>query len=89
MSRFLAHQDAVYDFELKLKVAKRWEPTDPKYMEIEEYTKKRDFYQALNKLQGLVVQRLFELQKANVPGMSTSVAFLALIDGYLHMFSRL
>ncbi|EIM82093.1 uncharacterized protein STEHIDRAFT_85498, partial [Stereum hirsutum FP-91666 SS1] len=73
MSRFLLHQQAVFDFEFRLKVAKRWEPTDPKYKEIEEYIKKRDFYQALNKLQGLVVQRLFELQKANVPGMSYNV----------------
>lgn len=75
LSRFLTREQAVHDFELKLGVAKRWEPADTKYQEIEDYVKKRDYHQALNKLQGLVVQRLFELQKANIPGMSASASF--------------
>lgn len=72
-SRFRLHEQAVYDLEFKLHVDRRWEPDDAKYKEIEDYTKKRQFHQALNKLQGLVLQRLFELQKANIPGMSKSI----------------
>lgn len=75
MSRFLTHQQAVHDLEFKLKIDKRWTPVDVKYREVEAYMRKREYHQALNKLQGLVVQRLFELQKANVPGMSKLFCF--------------
>lgn len=65
-----AHEEAALDLEMKLQIDARWNSADAKFMEVEEYLQRRDFYQALSRLQGLVVQRLFELQKARVPGMS-------------------
>lgn len=64
------HRRSVLDLEFVLRIDRSWNPTDAKYIEVEDYVRKREFYQCLSKLQGLVVQRLFELQKARVPGMS-------------------
>lgn len=72
-NRLIVRQDAVHALELKLQVERTWLPTDARYKDVERYLDNRKFHQALNKLQGLVVQRLFEMQKANVPGLSTSI----------------
>lgn len=68
--RLTLHEQAVLDLELKLQIDTRWTPADERFKDVEEYLQRREFYQALSKLQGLIVQRLFELQKARVPGMS-------------------
>lgn len=71
--RVTLHHRAVLDLEYLLHIDHSWNPTDARYIEVEDYIQKREFYQCLSKLQGLVVQRLFELQKARVPGMSKSI----------------
>ncbi|THG92734.1 hypothetical protein EW026_g8267 [Hermanssonia centrifuga] len=60
---------AVEDLELKLKLNETWTPKHPKYEETLAYMRKRQFHRALDKVQQLVVQRLFELSKANIAGM--------------------
>lgn len=73
-SRVAMHRRAALDLEEVLQIDRSWNSTDTKYKEVEEYIQKREFYQCLSKLQGLVVQRLFELQKARVPGMSECIS---------------
>ena len=46
----------------------RWQPGDEKYQKVLEYKNTRRFQKALDRLQKLVVQRLFELQKLNIAG---------------------
>ena len=53
----------------------RWQPDHPKYIEIVKYTATRQYQKALDHLQKLVVQRLFELQKLNVAGTGEWYAF--------------
>ncbi|THG96932.1 hypothetical protein EW026_g4986 [Hermanssonia centrifuga] len=60
---------AIADLELKLELNETWTPKHPKYEEALAYIRKRQFHRALDKVQQLVVQRLFELSKANIAGM--------------------
>ncbi|PSS29557.1 hypothetical protein PHLCEN_2v2956 [Hermanssonia centrifuga] len=60
---------AVADLEQKLELKDTWTPSDPQYQETLAYVQKRHFHRALDKIQQLVVQRLFELSKANIAGM--------------------
>lgn len=87
MHRVEMHRATILDLELKLQIQRTWTPLDEEYTTIEHYLQRREFYQCLSKLQGLVVQRLFELQKARVPGMSTSV--FSLQTSFLHFAYRL
>ncbi|KAI0059965.1 hypothetical protein BV25DRAFT_1808307, partial [Artomyces pyxidatus] len=58
----------VADYEMRLDISERWLPTSPKYRRVVDYIKRKDFIIAVDTLEGLVVQRLFELAKANVAG---------------------
>jgi len=60
---------AVEDLEGKLNIGQSWTEDDPAYQEAERYLRHRDFHRALDKVQQLVVQRLFEMSKANIAGM--------------------
>lgn len=44
----------------------RWAPGDPQYDATLKYIKERKYRLALDELERLVVQRLFELQKTNI-----------------------
>ncbi len=46
----------------------RWEPHFKEYKEMLSYAREREYHRALDNLQKLVVQRLFELQKLNLAG---------------------
>lgn len=72
--RLVVRQVAVQTLELKLDIGRTWHPSDEKYKQVEHYLNNRKFHQALNRLQSLIVQRLFELQKANVPGLSRNIS---------------
>lgn len=50
-------------------IAKRWTPDTPEYMETARYIRERQYHQALNHLQRLVIQRLFELHRLNLSGI--------------------
>lgn len=56
----------VLALEVKLGITRRWEPSDEPYKETVKYIRERKYQRALNELQRLVVQRLFELHKLNL-----------------------
>ncbi|TFY75474.1 hypothetical protein EWM64_g8539 [Hericium alpestre] len=66
-------QCAVADLEFKIGVRNTWTPEDAQYKEALNYLCKRELHKALNKVQHLVVQRLFEMSKANIAGMGYKV----------------
>jgi hypothetical protein len=54
------------EIERQLKIEKRWPADDPRYLDALKYIDNRTFIGAVERLEGLVVQRLFELSKANL-----------------------
>jgi len=62
----------VLELEVEMGIAKRWTPETPGYVETARYICERRYHQALNNLQRLVVQRLFELHRLNLSGIGTS-----------------
>ncbi|TFK60510.1 hypothetical protein BDN72DRAFT_730156, partial [Pluteus cervinus] len=59
-------RDAVEESEIFLGIDTRWTPAEPRYQEVAKYIKNSDFIQMVEKVEGLVVQRLLELSKANL-----------------------
>ncbi len=53
--------------KLQLNILQRWQPGDREYEETVKYIAQQKYQQALGRLQRLVIQRLFELHKLNVP----------------------
>jgi hypothetical protein len=51
----------VIEMEVKLGIENRWTFASPEYQETLKYMLERKYHRALDKLQKLVVQRLFEL----------------------------
>ena len=64
------HQE-VMRLEDELEISERWTPDSPQWKEAVKYNNIRDYQRAVDKLEGLVVQRLFELTKANLLGTGT------------------
>jgi len=58
--------NVVEELEASLDIEVRWMPQSARYQDILEYTKRRQFIRAIKDLEGLIVQRLFELSKANL-----------------------
>ena len=56
----------VEELEASLGIEMRWTPQSTKYQDILEYAWRRQFIHAVEDLEGLVVQQLFELSKANL-----------------------
>jgi hypothetical protein len=65
----------VIRMEVKMGISQQWQPSMPEYVETAKYMANRQFHQALNNLQRLVVQCLFELHKLNI---SQTGLFLAI-----------
>ncbi|OSD08236.1 hypothetical protein PYCCODRAFT_1441222 [Trametes coccinea BRFM310] len=61
---------AVGDLEAKLEIDQPWTPAHPRYQETLSRIRHREFHCTLDKVQQLVMQRLFELSKANMSGMA-------------------
>ena len=55
----------VVEMEVKLAITNRWQPSSPEYIHAVQYLGRRKYKKALDHLQKLVVQRLFELHKMN------------------------
>jgi hypothetical protein len=55
-------------FEVLHGIDNRWTPDSDEWKRAVEYTRVRDFQKALDKLEALVVQRLFELSKMGLAG---------------------
>jgi len=56
----------VEELEASLGIEMRWTPQSAKYQEVLEYARRCQFIRTVEDLEGLVVQRLFELSKANL-----------------------
>ena len=61
--------DAVHDLEVKLNIERTWTEDDREYQDAARYLQHRDFHRALDRVQQLIVQRLFEMSKANIVGI--------------------
>ena len=59
----------VLELEDRMGIMQRWTPATPEYTEMVRYISERRYHQALNNLQRLVTQRLFELQRLNLSGV--------------------
>ncbi|KAF8519506.1 hypothetical protein BU17DRAFT_75910 [Hysterangium stoloniferum] len=69
----LTLQGAVEDLEGKLGIGRRWTPESAEWKLTEEKLAMREYQLALNKLEGLVVSRLFELTKLNQSGIGVKL----------------
>jgi len=59
----------VLELEVQMGITKRWTPETKEYAETARYICERRYHQALNNLQRLVTQRLFELHRLNLSGI--------------------
>ncbi|KAG2119870.1 uncharacterized protein F5147DRAFT_742122 [Suillus discolor] len=63
---FTVIQCEVISMEIKLGIANHWNISSPEYQDTLKYMTLHKYHKALDNLQHLVVQRLFELQRLNV-----------------------
>jgi hypothetical protein len=68
--------NAVLNLERRIGVIQCWTPADPEYQEALKYLHNRQFIRVVQHLEGLVVQRLFELAKANLAGTGIYFALM-------------
>lgn len=66
----------VLEHEARMKIVDRWTPSSPEYIDTLQYISERKYQRSLQKLQRLVIQRLFELHKLNLS--QTGTPFLCL-----------
>ncbi|KAG1884774.1 hypothetical protein F4604DRAFT_1919295 [Suillus subluteus] len=59
-------QQEVISMEVKMGITNRWQPSSPEYQATMKYMSNHQYQCALDNLQRLVVQRLFELQRLNI-----------------------
>ncbi|KAI5985795.1 hypothetical protein EDD15DRAFT_2373911 [Pisolithus albus] len=68
LRRYELRLNEVANFKRSHNITKRWTRDHPQYNEALEYVRQRTFIRAVEELEGLVVQRLAELSKANLAG---------------------
>jgi hypothetical protein len=73
---------AIDDVERLIGIKTRWQRDDAEYQNTLKYISNRKFVRVVEELQGLVVSRLMELEKANLAGSGTQFI-------YLHHFPNL
>jgi hypothetical protein len=54
--------------EVKMDITVRWQLSDTQYIKTVQYMNERKYHRALDHLQKLVIQRLFELSRLNLAG---------------------
>ncbi|KAG1802115.1 uncharacterized protein HD556DRAFT_1429739 [Suillus plorans] len=64
--RLATIQQDVVSMEVKMGITNRWQPSSPEYQATMKYMSNYQYQRALDNLQRLVVQRLFELQRLNI-----------------------
>ena len=74
--QLLAHMSHADEIEWQLGIKVCWSVEDPCYLDAFKYINNCTFISAVERLEGLVVQRLFELSKANLA--STNAYFFKL-----------
>ncbi|KAK1225156.1 hypothetical protein PQX77_011912 [Marasmius sp. AFHP31] len=70
LDRYSATLEEVLDFENEHDYFRRWKPTDKEYQDTLYAMRGRNYRRALEQLERLVVQRLLELTKLNMSGVS-------------------
>ncbi|KAI0271323.1 hypothetical protein BC834DRAFT_922139 [Gloeopeniophorella convolvens] len=75
MGRLDRASKAVEDAERLLGVPEPWKYGDAKYTKTLEYINNRQFVRTVEELQGLVVSRLMELDRANLAGSETQTGY--------------
>ncbi|KAF8514271.1 hypothetical protein JB92DRAFT_3115721 [Gautieria morchelliformis] len=80
-------QKELQQVEENLDIATRWSPEQPEYQHAADYICTCKFQVAVDKLEGLVVQQLFELTNANVS--QTGMDIETLHPGILLIYKRL
>ncbi|KAG1873164.1 hypothetical protein F4604DRAFT_1880999 [Suillus subluteus] len=65
-------QQEVISMEVKMGITNWWQPSSPEYQAMMKYMSNHQYQCALDNLQHLVVQRLFELQRLNISQTGTS-----------------
>ncbi|KAG1723983.1 uncharacterized protein EDB91DRAFT_1240015 [Suillus paluster] len=68
LRRLRLQMNVVEDFECQHGIDQCWEVSDPRYHQAHEYSGQRHFVRVVEELEGLVVQCMFELSKANLSG---------------------
>ncbi|EIW81516.1 hypothetical protein CONPUDRAFT_90395 [Coniophora puteana RWD-64-598 SS2] len=63
--------EAVHELEVQLGVVERWQPGSPEWMEAGRLVAMRSYQRALDKLEGLIVARIFEMSGLDRPGRGT------------------
>ena len=58
----------VQEFEKKLNISARWRPGDVEWQSAGQLVANREYQQALDQLEGLIVAQIFELSKMNRAG---------------------
>jgi hypothetical protein len=66
----------VEDFEQRHDIIEHWTPMHHEYTPALEYSCERHFVWIVEELEGLVIQRLFELSKANLAGTDLIIIFI-------------
>jgi hypothetical protein len=60
--------NVVGDLERRMGLSERWMPESEQYISAAAYLQNRRFIRAVDELEGLVVQRFFELSKSHLAG---------------------
>ena len=68
--------DEVQALELKLLPAVRWTPDSAEWKEAKRLVSEADYRRCLDRLEGLIVARLFEFTKLNMSGTGVSLSLL-------------
>lgn len=69
-------QNKLHAVEDKLAIEKQWTPDSLEYQHAKGYVHIHTYQRAVDKLEGLVVQSLFELTKANVSQTGENIVFV-------------
>ena len=60
--------EEIVTMEVKMGIDNRWQPSDSRYIDTLKYMADHKYHQALDHLQKLVIQWLFELNRLNLAG---------------------
>jgi hypothetical protein len=82
LKRLNLAMNAVDDLERKIGITERWMPEHLEFKSAIAYINNRQFIRCVETLEGLIVQRLFELSKANLAGTGKSFYILRSDSNY-------
>jgi hypothetical protein len=79
LEKLLLLQQEVVDVEVALGISQDewWTPSTPEYQETLKYLHLRTYHRTLDRLEKLLVQRIFELHKMNASSIGTTCYILA------------